>query len=217
MLRQIQNKLGVNQTGVFDKQMAKAMMYFLQLKPIEAAHYLGQLAHESGGFRHFEENLNYSAQRLAEVWPHRFAIDRTARLLRPNQLALRIAGNPVEIGNTVYGGRMGNVNPNDGFNFRGRGKPHLTGRSNYQCFSDWLKVPAIMSNPDLVAKEYAMESGIYYFEKNEIFRMCFDLSDQTILNISRRINIGRVNTSLIPNGLEDRRNKTLQIAQWLNS
>ena len=36
------------------------------------ASFLAHAAIETGGFRFVEENLNYSADRLTEVWPNRF-------------------------------------------------------------------------------------------------------------------------------------------------
>ena len=48
----------------------------------------------------------------------------------------------------------------DGFKFRGRGALQLTGKDNYKLFSEYLKKPEIMTNPDLVATEYSFESAI---------------------------------------------------------
>ena len=56
--------------------------------------------------------------------------------------------------NLVYGGefgrrQLGNTEPGDGFRFVGRGPIQLTGRGNYQRYSD--KVGAdLITNPDLV-------------------------------------------------------------------
>ena len=36
------------------------------------AHFIAQIDHESGGFKFTEENLNYRAETLMRVWPHRF-------------------------------------------------------------------------------------------------------------------------------------------------
>lgn len=83
-----------------------------------------EVYHETGGkMQPVEENLNYSAKRLTQVWPGRF----------PNLASAQpYANNPQKLANKVYGGRMGNINPNDGWLFRGRGLPQITGRDNYR-------------------------------------------------------------------------------------
>ena len=40
--------------------------------PKELANFMGQVQHESQNFTRLEENLNYSARRLPEVWPRHF-------------------------------------------------------------------------------------------------------------------------------------------------
>lgn len=99
---------------------------------------LAQAAHESAGFQRLSENLNYSAQRMAEVWPNRFAIDPRAKNKHPNALALRLHRNPKEIANHTYANRMGNGPPEsgDGWRHRGFGPFQLTGKNNQQAFAD---------------------------------------------------------------------------------
>lgn len=92
----------------------------------QKAAFLGQIAIESGNLRTVVENLNYSAERLAVVWPSRF---------RNPEVARRYANNPERLGNFVYAGRLGNGNEasGDGFRYRGRGLIQLTGRGNYRA------------------------------------------------------------------------------------
>lgn len=87
--------------------------------------FLPQILHEYGMLEKREEDLYYSADRLCAVWPGRF----------PSlQDALPYAHNPVALANKVYGGRMGNTDPGDGWRFRGR--PMLTGRGTYARVGD---------------------------------------------------------------------------------
>lgn len=87
---------------------------------------LAEAHHETGGqFQPVSENLNYSAKRLTEVWPSRFP---TLAAAAP------YANNPQKLANKVYGGRLGNVDPSDGWLFRGRGLAQITGRENYARF-----------------------------------------------------------------------------------
>lgn len=84
----------------------------------------GEAYHETGGrMQPVIENLNYSAKRLTEVWPKRFPTIESAK---------PYANNPQKLANKVYGDRLGNVGPNDGWLFRGRGLPQITGRENYE-------------------------------------------------------------------------------------
>ena len=87
---------------------------------------LAEAAHETGEkMQPVSENLNYSAQRLTQVWPKRFPTIASAK---------PYANNPQRLANKVYGGRLGNVDPNDGWLFRGRGLAQITGRENYARF-----------------------------------------------------------------------------------
>jgi putative chitinase len=133
-----------------------------------------EMGHESGGFRKWEENLSYSAQRLAEVWPGRFARVPTAKVKKPNDLALRIAGKPAEIARETYGLRMGNksgANDNDrnedGWQYRGRGGLMLTGKDNYIAMGekigvDLLRFPELAADPFtslLIALQFMQDKG----------------------------------------------------------
>lgn len=85
------------------------------------------------------ENLNYTAKRITEVWPSRF---KTIASAKP------YAGNPEALGNKVYGGRMGNDLPGDGFRYRGRGLSQITGKEMYTKFGKLMSLD-LVGNPDL--------------------------------------------------------------------
>jgi putative chitinase len=112
--------------------------------PRRIAAFLGQTAVESFGFTELEENLNYSAGRLCQVWPTRFPTATSASDCNRN---------PERIANVVYCNRMGNgdFDSGDGWTYRGRGLIQVTGRANYEAIAkadaraadpDWLKTPA---------------------------------------------------------------------------
>lgn len=106
---------------------------------LRVAHFLAQLTAESGLVPQ-QENLNYSAKRLMQVWPARF----------PNlEVAQPYAMNPEALGNKVYGGRMGNTEPGDGYKYRGRGFIQLTGRANYSKYGQQTGFD-LVNNPDLL-------------------------------------------------------------------
>lgn len=93
------------------------------------------------GFRSVAEDLNYTTkERLAAVWPSRFGPGRGSD-------PAAFVNNPVALGDLVYGQRDGNCTPTDGWAFRGRGWPQLTGRANYRAYSD-AAGQDLEANPD---------------------------------------------------------------------
>jgi putative chitinase len=150
----------------------------------------------------FSENLNYSANGLLNTFSRYF------KTLADAQLYERKVE---KIANRVYGNRMGNGDENsgDGYKFRGRGALQLTGKSNYEAFSKFLNKPEIMTNPDLVATEYAFESAIFFFDKNGLWAICDKgIDDATITAVTRKINGGT-------NGLEERKVLTKKYYEWV--
>jgi len=103
-------------------------------------HFMAHLHHESGGFTRLEENLNYSAQRMTEVWPKRFPTVASAQPFARNARALA---------NKVYGGRMGNTGPNDGYLYRGGSLLMLTGKSNFVRAAKWTGLD-LVAHPEWV-------------------------------------------------------------------
>lgn len=201
-LKSLQTKAGVNADGAFGPGTLKAGMAFYKFTPQRAAHFFAQTAHETGGFKAFAENLNYSASGLLGTFKKYFLTETVAKQYE------RKAEN---IANRVYASRMGNGDEasGDGWKFRGRGALQLTGKANYQAFSDYLKKPEIMTNPDLVATEFAFESAIFFFDKNKLWDICDKgVTKDSILALTKRINGGT-------HGLADREEKTLKYFEWV--
>lgn len=158
--------------------------------PLRLAHFLAQCGHESGGFRATQENLNYSAKGLRGIFKKYFPTDA---------LAAAYQRNPQKIANRVYGGRMGNgpEASGDGYKFRGRGYIQLTGKENYTAF-DKTVPEDILANPDLVASKYALASAAFFFNKNNLWKICDQgSSDQVVTAVTKRVNGGTI-------GLPDR-------------
>ena len=200
-IAKLQEKIGVKADGAFGPNTLKKAMEFYKMTPERAAHFFGQTSHETGGFAKFSENLNYSAQGLQGIFGKYF----------PGTLEESYARQPEKIANRVYASRMGNGDEKsgDGWKFRGRGALQLTGKSNYMSFSNYLKKPEIMENPDLVADAYAFESAIFFFDNNKLWTICDQgVTDSTILTLTKRINGGT-------NGLEHRSSLTKRYYSWL--
>jgi putative chitinase len=156
------------------------------------AHFLAQVAHESGNFKLVYENLRYSAAGLLKVFPKYFPTQ---------ELANRYAMQPQYIGNRVYANRMGNGNEasGEGYLFRGRGYLQLTGKSNYQLFSQYVGERCDQV-PDLVATKYPMDSALWYFDRNKLWSLCDASTPESVTAVTRRVNGGT-------HGLADRQAK----------
>jgi putative chitinase len=200
-LKKLQEKIGATPDGSFGPNTLKKAMEYYKMTPERAAHFFAQTAHETGEFKLFSENLNYSAKGLQTTFGKYF----------PGNLEESYARQPEKIASRVYADRMGNGNEasKDGWLFRGRGALQLTGKSNYKAFSDYLKKPEVMTNPDLVANDFAFESAIFFFDKNKLWDICDKgISDATILSLTKRINGGT-------NGLDHRSALTKKYYEWL--
>lgn len=168
--------------------------------------FLGQMVVESKNFTAVAENMGYSAKRMAEVWPGRYATPATAKLPAkdrlPNAKAVALAkAGPQAIANDVYGGRMGNTGPNDGWLFRGQGYKQLTGKDNVRRYSlDTYGDDRVVRDPSMLQRlPDAVNSGGWYWKVNGI-----DRYGDNILAVSRAVNLGRVNTKAMPVGYDAR-------------
>jgi putative chitinase len=200
-LKSLQEKIGVTADGIFGPGTMKKAMEFYKLTPVRAAHFFAQTAHETGGFKAFSENLNYSADGLQKIFGKYF----------PGNLEESYARNPEKIANRVYASRMGNGDEKsgDGFKFRGRGALQLTGKDNYTSFAQYLQKPEIMTTPELVATVYSFESAMFFFDKNKLWSICDQgINDAAILALTKRINGGT-------HGLEDRNQKTKKYYEYV--
>ena len=164
--------------------------------PARQACFIGQCQHESANFTKLEEGLNYSASRLMAVWPSRFpSLD----------VANQYANNPQKLANKVYGGRMGNIDENDGWNYHGRGLIQLTGKDNYANCGSSLSVD-LLGNPDmLLDPKYAALSAGWFWGKKGLNSLA---DSQDYDTMTKRINGGII-------GLSDRKEKITKALQVL--
>lgn len=169
-----------------------------------AVHFLAQIGHESAGLSRTEENLNYSAQRLLETWPRRFTPQQAAAYARQ----------PQRIANRVYGGRMGNgpEASGDGWRYRGRSPIQLTGRNNYRAMAELTGLPLVDMPALAVEVEEGAQIAAAWWRANGLNTLA-DTGD--ILAVSRRVNLGTVETTRTPNGLQDRIDRTRRAAAAL--
>lgn len=172
---------------------------------LRLAAFFSQVGHESGGLAQLEENLNYSAEGLANTWPNRYAKklqngsyakNSVGRYL-PSSLALEIARKPVLIASSVYSNRMGNgsVESKDGWKYRGRGALQNTGKANYADLTLNTGIDFV-GNPDLLKEPfYALIAACVFWRNNKLNELA---DKQDIITLTKRINGGT-------NGLEHRK------------
>lgn len=122
------------------------------------AYCFANLHAETGGFtiRNLTENINYTAERMAEVWPNRFGSATAVRAKYGTA-----AGWQLRAFDDIYGNRMGNrPGTSDGSRYIGRGGPQITGRDGYaeigrRIGQDLVSAPDLASNhalqPDIAA------------------------------------------------------------------
>ena len=167
------------------------------------AHFLSQCAHESGGFKRLEENLNYSAKALRAVFGRYFGNP-------PKRDADEYARNPEMIANYVYMDefrkyKMGNTFEGDGWRFRGRGLKQLTGRENYTRFGNSVGMTAEEAAEYVATPAGAIESACWFWKANKLN----DIADtDNVVRMTKKINGGNI-------GLEDRQRRYKHAIQVL--
>lgn len=163
------------------------------------AAFISQMAHESHLIPGREEDLRYSAKRMAEVW-QRYAINPNAKPKdrQPNALAVKLAAAGAQaIANDVYANRMGNgpASSGDGWKHRGAGPGQLTGFDNWRGFANAMG----MTVDQALAFGRTVEGGVmafaWFWEENDINRLADTpgVEDET-----KKINGGQ-------HGVDDRR------------
>jgi putative chitinase len=172
--------------------------------PERAAAFVAQCSHESGHFKATVENLNYSADALARVWPSRFRrrqpgeAEGIMRGADGKRIAEDYARKPELIANAAYSDRMGNGDEasGDGWRHRGMGLIQLTGKANHMAYLKQVGAEeAHMEDPMLISKPpHAALSAGWFWMRNGLNALA-DARD--IVGMTKRINGGTI-------GLEDR-------------
>ena len=86
----------------------------------------------------------------------------------------------------------------------------LTGYNNVKSFADHMNVPEVLTDPSLLEEDYAMDTAIWFFDENKLWKICDEgVNDDTIKRLTRKINGGYT-------GLAHRIKETNKIHAWLN-
>ena len=158
------------------------------------SHFLGQVAQESGGLKFRVESLNYRWDKLGDIFSFYRRHPELAKAHGRSTDGSKKADQEA-IANHVYadenrsaGYKLGNGGPDtgDGWRFRGAGYVQLTGRTNYQGFTDGTGIDimegheAIMDSPSL----RWMTAG-FFWDNNNINDKA-DANDY--LGVTKRVN-----------------------------
>lgn len=201
-LKLYQAQLGLAPDGVLGKKTAASIMGDLGITDrLLFAHVMAQVAHESGMYTHFRENLSYSEAGLLNIFKKYYT----------PELAEAHAHKPEKIANHVYSKRNGNGDEasGDGWKYRGVFGLQLTGKTNIQEFLASIGLP-IDTDPDSLKdnpRAY-FQAAFFWFRKNGVDRLCTAANDNCILAVSKRVNGGTI-------GLEDRKAKSHEIFRAL--
>ena len=136
--------------------------------PRDQARFIAQLHVETSGFKYSAELTNYSVTGLVKTFGSRNG-------LTTEKAKLLVAAGPRAVFNFIYGGEwgrknLGNIRPDDGWEFRGRGLIQTTGRENYKktsigCYGD----ERLLSDPDiLLLPEEAANSAAWYWYNSRL-------------------------------------------------
>lgn len=193
----------VKDPGKWLEAVVEACTRFQINTPKRIAAFLAQTAHESGGYTMLEENLNYSADTMAVVWPNRFAemgpdkkpVKENGKN-KPNKFALALHRKPEMIANVVYSNRMGNgtIESGEGWLYKGRGLKQLTGKDNYTRCGKSLGIDLVEKPELLLTPQYAALSAGWFWDSNRLG----DFADRDdFVGMTKKINGGTI-------GLADR-------------
>jgi putative chitinase len=117
-------------------------------------HFMAQASEECGNGTEMQENMNYSAARLLQVFPTHFSYAQ----------AIAMQHQPRLIADQAYNGRMGNrPGTDDGWNYRGQGLSQVTGSDGYKALAKKTGLDVVNHPNLLIAPDTALECGVADF------------------------------------------------------
>ena len=183
--------------------------------PVRRAHFFGQIKQESPLLDGAAESLNYTPAGLRATFGYyqkhpdeaqadgrleeRDAEGRRRVLRKANQEAIANKAYMGPDGNTG----LGNLQPGDGWRFRGRGVHQTTGRDNYRAFTKahpryWAEKVDFVANPELLeTMPYNLRSAVVFW----LERKCWEKADagvdaEAIDALTALINAGEIRKHL---------------------
>lgn len=176
--------------------LTAALKEFGITAPADIAMFIAQMGHESMGFTRVVESLNYSSEALKEKFKRRITPKQADEFGRTSEHA----ANQEAIANLIYGGdwgyeNLGNKNPGDGWRYRGRGLPQITGLANYRACGAALTLD-LVAQPELLEIDLnAARAGTWFYTSRGCMAYGADVN-----RVTRTINGGY-------EGLDDRKTR----------
>lgn len=166
--------------------------------------FIANVLHESACFTKLSENLNYSVHGLLSTFGrHRISLADAEKYGRkPGQPA-----NQRAIANILYGGKwgrdnLGNALPGDGWNFRGCGPIHITGRGNVTRFTNYYNQQSVNRHtPELMAGMLRSDLTLGMHSACWVFSVAKSLNDEATNDDMRTI-VRKINGAYL--GWDDR-------------
>ena len=116
--------------------------------PLRWAHFVAQIAHETGGFRIVRENCRWTPQQMKALWPARFPLGSA------DPRIVLAKGDERKLANLAYAARndIGNLGGDDGWRYRGASFLQLTGRASYRECGAAIGID-LERNPELIEEQ----------------------------------------------------------------
>lgn len=151
--------------GRIPQTLAYQMEQYGVITKEDSRRFLANCLNETGGFKVFKENLNYTtAARLVAVFPSAFRSKYNPSLYLKN---------PVKLANLVYDDRLfkkglGNIYDGDGSKYIGRGAIQITGRNNYTALAKRTGIDFV-NNPELLeTDQYKFISALDFWKTHKL-------------------------------------------------
>lgn len=146
--------------------------------PLVVAHFMAEASEECGAGGEMQENMNYSAARLLQVFPTHFT----------HAQAIAMQHQPRLIADQAYNGRMGNrLGSDDGWVFRGQGLTQVTGRIGVAALAKKTGLD-LLNHPEMICDPaHALECGVADF----VLCGCLPYAEKDMLvGVASMLNVG---------------------------
>lgn len=155
-------------------------------------YFLAQLGYETNGYTKFEENLNFSAKKMYQLWPKVFKSINGAK---------RYENSPDKVASFIYANRFGNggIESNDGWLYHGRGGfyNYTIGRETYQKLTEISRINFIEHPEYLTQPDYCLLSSCLIWKIKHLD----EIHDNELFTV-----VTTKLTGLQENNLQDRKN-----------